>query len=91
MIAWFGSAGLWCWDLSGKELWHVDLGKQDHEWGYASSPVIHGDSCFLHFGPGERTFLVAVNKQSGKEKWRFDLPAITPKLPRNAVRRESMA
>src|SRR4029079_17301350 len=34
VIAWFGSAGAWCWDIAGKELWHVDLGKQDHEWGY---------------------------------------------------------
>lgn len=83
VIAWFGSAGLWCWDFAGKELWHVDLGKQDHEWGYASSPVIHGDSCFLNFGPGDRTFLLAVNKRTGKETWRVDVPPITPKLPRN--------
>lgn len=83
VIAWFGSAGLWCWDLDGKEQWHLDLGKQDHEWGYASSPVIHGDACFLNFGPGDRTFLLAVDKRTGKELWRNDIAAISPKLPRN--------
>ena len=83
VIAWFGSAGLWCWDLEGKEQWHLDLGKQDHEWGYASSPVIHGDVCFLNFGPGDRSFLLAVDKRTGKELWKNDIPNITPKLPRN--------
>jgi hypothetical protein len=26
-----------CWDLNGKQLWHADLGKQEHIWGYGSS------------------------------------------------------
>src|SRR6185295_621256 len=43
VIAWFGSAGVYCYDLNGKELWRRDLGKQHHEWGYAASPIIHGD------------------------------------------------
>jgi outer membrane protein assembly factor BamB len=83
VIAWFGSAGLWCWDLDGKEQWNLDLGKQDHEWGYASSPVIHGNSCFLNFGPGPRTFLLCVDKRTGKELWRNDIAPSSPKLPRN--------
>jgi outer membrane protein assembly factor BamB len=74
VIAWFGSAGLYSWDLAGKEQWHIDLGKQDHEWGYGSSPVIEGDLCILNFGPGPRSFVVAVNKLTGKEVWRFDVP-----------------
>ena len=74
--AWFGSAGLWCWDLAGKEQWHLDLGKQEHIWGYAGSPVIHGDLCFLNFGPGERTFLLAVDKRTGREVWRVDVPRV---------------
>jgi len=75
VIAWFGSAGVSCFDFDGKELWHVDLGPQDHEWGYGSSPVLHGDLCILNFGPGPRSFLVALDKKSGKEAWRFDVPA----------------
>jgi outer membrane protein assembly factor BamB len=78
VIAWFGSAGLFCFDINGKELWRRDLGKQDHIWGYGSSPVMHGDLCFLHFGPGERSFLIAVEKKTGKTAWQVDLPQIDP-------------
>ena len=75
VIAWFGSAGMYAWDLAGKELWHIDIGKQDHEWGYGSSPVLAGDLCILNFGPGPRSFLVAVDKRTGKQAWRFDVPS----------------
>jgi len=78
VVAWFGSAGLWCWDLAGKEQWHLDLGKHDHEWGYAGSPVIHGDLCFLYFGPGERSFFIAVDKRTGKKVWQVDMPEPKP-------------
>jgi len=74
VVAWFGSAGLWCWSLDGKEQWHIDLGRQDHIWGYAASPVLHGDLCILNFGPGPRSFIVAVDKRTGKEAWRFEVP-----------------
>jgi outer membrane protein assembly factor BamB len=75
VVAWFGSAGLWCWSLDGKEQWHADLGAQKHIWGYAASPVLHGDLCILNFGPGDRSFIVAVDKKTGKEVWRFNVPA----------------
>src|SRR5688572_27961779 len=72
IIASFGSAGLYCYDFEGKELWHRDLGKQIHIWGNGSSPVLHGNACFLNFGPGERTFLIAVDKRTGKELWKVE-------------------
>lgn len=72
VIVFFGSAGLWCFDFSGRELWHRDLGVQTHIWGYAASPVLHGDLCFLNFGPGPRTFLLAVNKATGETVWQHD-------------------
>jgi outer membrane protein assembly factor BamB len=74
VIASFGSAGLFCYDFRGRELWRRELGVQRHIWGNGASPVIHGDLCFLNFGPGERTFLVAVNKKTGKTVWQVDDP-----------------
>jgi outer membrane protein assembly factor BamB len=74
VVASFGSAGLLCLDFSGQELWRQDFGRQRHIWGNAASPVLHGDLCILNFGPGERTFLVAVEKQTGKEVWRVEEP-----------------
>src|SRR5438445_4608980 len=78
VIAWFGSAGVYCYDFAGRELWRRDLGRQSHDWGYASSPVLHGDLCFLNFGPGPRSFLIALNKRTGKTVWQQDAPAIGP-------------
>ena len=43
MIALFGSAGLSCYDFSGKELWHRDLGKMTHMFGSGASPILYGD------------------------------------------------
>jgi len=64
-----GSAGMHCYDLNGKELWKVNLGKLEHVWGNASSPVIYGDLVILWCGPGARAFLLAVNKKTGAKVW----------------------
>ncbi len=77
VIVSFASAGLYCYDLNGKEIWHRDLGKQAHIWGNAASPVIFGGLCILNFGPGERTFLIAVDKKTGKTVWQNDEPGGT--------------
>ncbi len=74
VIVYLGTPGLYCYDMSGKELWHRDLGPQRHIWGNAASPVIHGGLCFLNFGPGATTFLIAVDKKTGKTVWKDDEP-----------------
>jgi outer membrane protein assembly factor BamB len=56
--------------MEGKELWHRDLGRQKHIWGWGSSPALHADLCYLNFGPGEPSFLVALDKKTGMELWR---------------------
>jgi outer membrane protein assembly factor BamB len=78
VIAWFGSAGLICFDMDGKELWRRDTGIQDHMWGYGSSPVLHEDLCILQFGPGPGAALIAVNKKSGGKVWQVDLAENDP-------------
>jgi outer membrane protein assembly factor BamB len=74
VVAWFGSAGLYCYDLRGKKLWHRDLGPQHHIWGWGASPILHSNLCILNFGPGERTFLIALNKETGETVWRVNEP-----------------
>jgi outer membrane protein assembly factor BamB len=80
VIASLGSAGLLCLDFTGKELWKKDLGEFIHIWGNASSPVLHGDHLILWCGPGERQFLVALNKKTGEEVWRHEEPGGHPGL-----------
>jgi len=74
-----GSAGMFCYDFTGKELWKFELGKLEHDWGNASSPVLYGDLVILWCGPGERVFLVAVNKKTGAKIWQHDEPATEAK------------
>jgi len=74
VIASFGSAGMVCYDLNGKELWRKDLGKMIHIWGNASSPVLYGDLCILWAGPGKQQRLVAVEKATGKTVWEHGEP-----------------
>ena len=71
-----GSAGVFCYDFDGKELWQRDLGKQDYEWGSGSSPVLHGDVCILYFGPGKDSKLVGFDKKTGKTLWEYAEPEI---------------
>jgi len=70
----YGSAGMFCYDFSGKMLWQKDLGKLTHRWGNASSPLLHGDLAILWCGPGERQFLLAVNKRTGATVWEHQEP-----------------
>jgi outer membrane protein assembly factor BamB len=87
VIVSFASEGLYCYDLNGKEVWkRTDLGRQIHIWGNAASPVIHGDLCFLNFGPGETTYLLAVEKKTGKTVWKHDEETGYGKPPSEDVR-----
>ena len=74
VLAWYGSPGLFCYDLKGQVLWQKDLGKVEHIWGYGSSPLLHENLVILNFGPGRNAFVAAFDKQSGDEVWRKEFP-----------------
>lgn len=78
VIASFGSAGLFCCDMQGKELWRRELGKMSHMFGNASSPILHGDLCFFYFGPDEKSRLLALNKRTGEIVWEVQPPKVDP-------------
>jgi outer membrane protein assembly factor BamB len=72
LIAYFGMTGLYCYDLAGKLLWSKDLGSYPTQldWGSASSPVIHEGLVFIQCDNDKSSFLVALDKHTGDEKWR---------------------
>jgi outer membrane protein assembly factor BamB len=78
VVASFGSAGLYCYDFDGKELWHRDLGKMNHIFGNASSPVLYGNLCFFNFGPDPKARLIAVNQRDGQTVWEVQPPQPDP-------------
>jgi outer membrane protein assembly factor BamB len=69
----FASAGMYCYDFTGKELWkRTDLGQWEHSFGSGASPVLYGDLAIMWCGPNDpkgRNFLLAVNKQTGETVW----------------------
>ena len=74
VIVWHGSAGVFCYNFDGLEIWKKDLGATRHDWGYASSPILHRGKVILNFGPGERTFLAALGLKDGELLWKHDEP-----------------
>ena len=70
VVANFASAGVAAYDLDGQQLWHRDLGPQEHEWGSSTSPVLFGDVCILYHGPGPHSMLYALDKLSGRTVWK---------------------
>jgi outer membrane protein assembly factor BamB len=66
VVVWHSSAGLYCYDLDGRQLWSCDLGEFRHMWGYGSSPVLYKNRVVLNCGPGKRVFLAAVDLDTGE-------------------------
>src|SRR6266566_1019412 len=76
----FGSAGVVAYDFQGKKLWHRDLGPLLHVFGNGSSPTLYKDLLILFHGPGEPTFMIALDKHSGKTVWKQDEFALNHNL-----------
>jgi outer membrane protein assembly factor BamB len=71
----YASAGLYCYDMHGKVLWHRDLGPQKHAWGDGSSPILHEETLIFFHGPGPESKLYALDKKTGKDLWVMEQPA----------------
>jgi len=81
VYAWFASAGVVAYDFQGKELWHRDFGPVVSRWGNGSSPVLYKDLLIVFHGPGEpNTFLIALDKRTGKTVWKSDEKAINSQV-----------
>ncbi len=72
LFAFFGSRGLYCLDLGGKLLWKKDLGAMHtkHGHGEGSSPALHGETLIVNWDHEEQSFLVALDKRTGRQRWR---------------------
>jgi outer membrane protein assembly factor BamB len=72
LVASFESRGIYAYDLAGKKLWEVDLGDKQmrNEFGEGSTPAIHADRVVLVWDHQGESFIVALDKRTGKELWR---------------------
>ena len=78
LIAFFGSEGLYAYDLKGKLLWKKDLGVLDAgwftdpsaQWETGSSPILHDNVVVIQADVQKGSFLGAFDARTGKELWR---------------------
>jgi outer membrane protein assembly factor BamB len=73
VYAFFGSRGLYVYDLNGKPLWHKDFGLKMAmrlAFGEGSGVVVHNNRVYLQFDHQEEGFVVALDAATGKELWR---------------------
>jgi outer membrane protein assembly factor BamB len=69
----FGSRGVYCYDLNGKLVWEKDPGVRMQirlQFGEGSAPTLHGDKLILNYDHEGDSFIVALDKRTGKELWR---------------------
>jgi outer membrane protein assembly factor BamB len=80
VVAFFGSQGLYAYDLAGNLKWKRDLGRldagaydaPDYEWGTASSPILHRDLVIVQCDQQKGSFLTALRLEDGETAWRTD-------------------
>src|SRR5262249_35528439 len=74
VYAYFGNVGLFCFDLTGKPLWSRtwDVVPTQLNWGTGASPVLHKDRLYLVNDNEKQSFIVALDKLTGKDIWKVD-------------------
>ena len=69
-------------DFAGKEVWARDIqrdyGSFGLNWGYASSPLLHGDALYVQVLHGMKTddpsYVLRIDKGTGETLWRVERP-----------------
>jgi outer membrane protein assembly factor BamB len=72
VIASFESRGLYAYDMAGKPVWQKDLGdkRMRNTFGEGSTPALHGDTLVTVWDHQGQSFIAALDKRTGEEKWR---------------------
>ena len=80
VVAFFGSQGLYAYDMAGNLKWTRDLGRIDagayddpgYEWGTASSPILFEDLVIVQCDQQKGSFVMALRLGDGETAWRAD-------------------
>jgi outer membrane protein assembly factor BamB len=96
VVAFFGSEGLFCYDMNGNLMWQKNFGllksvffmMKSAEWEFASSPVIYNGVLIIQCDVLENSFVAAYDVKTGRELWktqRDEYPGwCTPNIYKNA-------
>jgi outer membrane protein assembly factor BamB len=98
VYAFFGSEGLYAYDMKGKLAWKADLGKLGTVgMGTGTSPILYENLVLVQCDEenGAGSFIAALDKKTGKQVWKtprqVQVSWSTPLLVRTAKRAEVIA
>ncbi len=74
IYAYFGSRGLYCLDMKGNVKWERDFGQLNKRmnFGEGSSPALYGDKIVVTWDHEGQSFIIALDKKTGKDIWKVD-------------------
>ena len=72
--AFFGSYGLYCFDMEGNQIWDLDFGEMQtrRDFGEGASPAIYEDTIVVLWDQEGQSWIGAFDKMTGDELWRED-------------------
>ena len=74
LIAYFGSRGVFCYDLSGNLKWKTDLGDMHtrNGFGEGSSPIIAEGLVIINWDQENQSFITALDLATGETRWKIN-------------------
>jgi outer membrane protein assembly factor BamB len=76
VFAWFGNGQIVALDFTGRLAWSRHLGTEISpfipQWGHGASPVLYKETLILLCDHPQKSYLLALEKNSGKEQWKAD-------------------
>lgn len=76
VVVFFQDFGLLAYDQDGQELWRLPLGPFNSFYGMAASPILVCDTVILPCDQDRNSFIIAVDKATGRVKWKVDRPDV---------------
>jgi len=70
----FGDYGLISYTQDGRERWRTPLGPFQNVYGMGASPILTGDKLILVCDQGVGSFVIAVDKNDGRVRWKTPRP-----------------
>ena len=77
VYAFFADYGLVAYTPDGKDRWTVRLGPFKNFYGMAGSPILTGDLLVLVCDQQSGSFMVALDRATGRQRWRTERPSAT--------------
>lgn len=85
VIAFFGSEGMYCYNMEGELIWERDFGLinsawhvvESAEWEFCSSPVIFQDKVIIQVDALNTAFVAVLDLNSGETIWRQERDEIS--------------